>query len=419
MVDKAKADIIQLSEADLKTLGHWIRNKSGLEVFDGACYERRVEFFMGDEIMDCLMSQTLAKKQLCKDIPKKGLSRDQAFSIADQMMQLGFYHRAYSTNLETKDDDEMHILAARNHAHFDDGFEDFYIWTLPQSNTRVILQSVAFVTGAVFLAAIKAWPIWLKIMVWWISLIMLICLSSLIVIRLVLYAIFMLFGFRGIWLLPNMFNDDLDFLDAFQPLFGTGMSAKAARDKVQRELKKERAKQYNSKKGKNSAKKQQTPDKPVEETVEAKPEEEEEDEVQRCYGYNIGLINVAIFLIIAIVICNYMGLFMPDNIPEFVVAKNDLFKQFPSLAPPNETLANETVVEAECGPDNCDACSEQATCIDEPGCVWTDGPRGTDGWCSLEVDEEEPLEEAEGEQFEEHRQRGELEEEEDEALLED
>jgi hypothetical protein len=217
-----------------------------------------------------------------------------------------------------------------------------YIWTLPVSQTKALVQSALFVVALIFLAAIKAWPIWMKVIVWWISLICLICLASLSGIRLVLYSLFWLVGFRGIWLLPNMFNDDLDFLDAFYPLFGRASSqkelAKQAKTKRLQAKAKEEAARNQAKLAKKGALKASGVDvKPEPETPKAEDSKTpaEPKKPGRCDGYNFGLINLCGILIAGLFFCNYMGLLMPEMIPDFVVSKQELFAQFPSLAPPD------------------------------------------------------------------------------------
>ena len=79
-------------------------------------------------------------------------------------------------------------------------------------------------------------------------------------------------------------------------------------------------------------------------------EEDRKEEEERMNSHNFGLVNIAFVVIVGIVTANYFGLFMPDNIPDFVVSKVELFKQFPSLAPPNETVVGEEgtpVIEGE------------------------------------------------------------------------
>ncbi len=70
-------------------------------------------------------------------------------------------------------------------------------------------MSVAFIITVFGLFLIKIWPIWLKICVYWVSLTMLVTMSSILGVRLVLFCAMWLVGFRGLWLFPNLLSDEL------------------------------------------------------------------------------------------------------------------------------------------------------------------------------------------------------------------
>lgn len=337
----------------LDKIANFLRNgKGGVDSCDGACFQRRIEFFRGDELVDCLQSQHFAKQKL---LPASSLpfSRDAATVLAQQLLERrDYFHSANWTNTD-KAIDELYVLVPRDGAGhaFEDSDNAFYIWILPVSQTKALVQSALFVVALIFLAAIKAWPIWMKVIVWWISLICLICLVSLSVIRVVLYSLFWLVGFRGIWLLPNMFNDDLDFLDAFYPLFGRASSqkelAKQAKTKRLAAKKKEEEARAQAKLAKKGALKPTGTDgAPAEKTPTDAAETKTEaaapaKQPSRCDGYNFGLINLCGILIAGLFFCNYMGFLMPEMIPDFVVSKQELFSQFPSLAPPDYNASAE------------------------------------------------------------------------------
>ncbi|KAL8440210.1 hypothetical protein Efla_000336 [Eimeria flavescens] len=61
-----------------------------------------------------------------------------------------------------------------------------------------------------------AWPLKLKIGLWYLSVVFLTLLLFLIVLRLVLFLLLWFFGFQ-FWLLPNLFNEDAGFIDSFLP----------------------------------------------------------------------------------------------------------------------------------------------------------------------------------------------------------
>jgi len=311
-------------------------------------------------LVDCLQSQHFAKQKLLPPATVTPLSREGAVALAQQLLERrDYFHSANWTNKE-KAIDELYVLVPKDGTghNFDDSEDAMYIWILPVSQTKALVQSALFVVALIFLAAIKAWPIWMKVIVWWISLICLICLVSLSLIRLVLYSLFWMVGFRGIWLLPNMFNDDLDFLDAFYPLFGRASSqkelAKQAKTKRLQTKEKEEAARNQAKLAKKGALKASGADVKLVEPDTPKSPRSEESKVPaepkkpgKCDGYNFGLINLCGILIAGLFFCNYMGLLMPDMIPDFVVSKHELFAQFPSLAPPDYNASEDTAKKPE------------------------------------------------------------------------
>lgn len=340
----------------LDKIANFLRNgKGGVDSCDGACFQRRVEFFRGDELVDCLQSQHFAKQKLLPPNTAVPLSREAAIGLAQQLLdRRDYFHSANWTNKE-KAIDELYVLVPQNGTghQFEDSEDAMYIWILPVSQTKALVQSALFVVALIFLAAIKAWPIWMKVIVWWISLICLICLVSLSAIRLVLYSLFWLVGFRGIWLLPNMFNDDLDFLDAFYPLFGRASSQKelakqAKQKRLAAKAKEEEARNLAKLAKKGALKAGGTETKPdgttptsasTDATTPTSPAEVKK--ASRFEGYNFGLINLCGILIAGLFFCNYMGFLMPEMIPDFVVSKQELFAQFPSLAPPDYNASAE------------------------------------------------------------------------------
>ena len=76
--------------------------------------------------------------------------------------------------------------------------------------------------GALALCMIQIWPLWLKIAVWWCSVVFLVTFGVLVVVRLILFVLMWIVGFRGIWLFPNLFDDNQTFSGSFQPIFGKG-----------------------------------------------------------------------------------------------------------------------------------------------------------------------------------------------------
>lgn len=90
------------------------------------------------------------------------------------------------------------------------------------SKTKLYLMCAGMLLGALSLCMIQIWPLWLKIGVWWCSVTFLTTFGVLCIVRLVLFLAMWIVGFRGIWLFPNLFDDNQTFAGSFMPVFGKG-----------------------------------------------------------------------------------------------------------------------------------------------------------------------------------------------------
>jgi len=316
---------MNIPEETVSKVAKWLRKGSNMETGEGLLQRRRVDYFCGEDIKAALMSDKFEHR---KFFPKE-LGDREIDELGSEMMRQKLFFRGVITNLDTVDLEELDTVEPHRRQVFIDEPEEVYVWIMPQSRTELYLKCAGMLVSILFMCMIKIWPLWLKIGVWWVSLIMLICMTSLIVVRLVLTVLCTIVGFRGIWLLPNLLNDDIDFLDAFSPLFGRGINLRAYQ---QAQL--ERLAARRRRRGGEDKKKKD--DLTEDEQAELEKEGEKEDPVMtQAETFRVGLINISVIFILGIVLCNYFGLFMPDNIPDFVVSQVELWKEFPSLAPPD------------------------------------------------------------------------------------
>lgn len=325
----------QLDDAQLMKIAQYCR--ATIDVHDGACMDRRVEYFHGDDMVDLLMSKSFRKKKFC-EMPEE-VTRETGLAIATALAEsrnVNFFHKAIITNKLTKsvDYDELDQLTPDQNGSMEDNDDAVYVWLISGSKMKSILLSVTLVAIGIAFTMIKVWPLWMKIVVWWLSLIMLVSMLSLLVLRIIFAALFWMVGFRGLWLLPNMLNDDLPVLDAFSPFVGYGITSKEFRQQQ-----KSARLAANARLTKKSSKGVPVPTPanadgtpaPVAERVEGRHE---------C---DFGLLNLGFILIGGLILCNALGLFMPENIPEFVTTRADLFAHFPSLAPPDYNATAEAI----------------------------------------------------------------------------
>jgi hypothetical protein len=241
----------------IERLAKWLRNSrsSKLQVREGIARGKRVYWFKGCDLVEAIMNGNFSQDSFLK-AKITGCDRQKVLEMADLMMASGYFHAAVNNDREKSekkksrkggdlDDQETIIMLEPFHKrHFTEhqpsenvhasstssanvtnavkNEASLYIWLLAEDPFWVYIQSVSLVLFIIFCCCIRIWPIWLKICVWWLSLILLIAMVGVIVLRIVTAVFFFIIGFRGVWLLPNFFDDDIPFFDSMKPLFGKG-----------------------------------------------------------------------------------------------------------------------------------------------------------------------------------------------------
>jgi len=142
-------------------------------------------------------------------------------------------------------------------------------------------------------------------------------------------------GFRGIWLFPNLFDDNQTFAGSFMPVFGKGDPVLVDEDSDE---------EYWEYQRKKASKKKESSGGDASSEKEAKPKKSKEDK-EKEPTWQFGWINVVIIFGIGAIACLKMGFFDGENVPDFVAKRDDLEFYFKSLAPPE--TANDTAADGE------------------------------------------------------------------------
>ena len=216
---------------------------------------------------------------------------------------------------------------------FNGPFEEdgLYTWVYEGSKTKLYLMCGGMLASALGLCMIQIWPLWLKIGVWWCSVTFLTTFGVLCVVRLILFVLMWIVGFRGVWLFPNLFDDNQTFAGSFMPVFGKGDTIVVEEDSDEEYWEHMRAKKKkkDDKEGKEGA----TPDKDAAKVARPKSEPKEKAPEP---SWQFGWINVMLIFGVGALACMKCGLFDGDNVPDFVAKPDDLQYYFKSLAPPEE-----------------------------------------------------------------------------------
>lgn len=198
--------------------------------------------------------------------------------------------------------------------------------------------------GALGLCMIQIWPLWLKIGVWWCSVTFLTTFGVLCVVRLILFVLMWIVGFRGIWLFPNLFDDNQTFAGSFMPVFGKGDPVVVEEDSDEEyweHMRKKKAGKKDSKEGDSTDGK---------EGKEKKAKSETKDKAAEP-NFQFGWINVVLIFGLGAIVCIKAGLFDGDNVPDFIAKRDDLEYYFQSLAAPEVPNTTETDKEGKKKPE--------------------------------------------------------------------
>mmetsp|Transcript_11839 Transcript_11839/g.17388 ORF Transcript_11839/g.17388 Transcript_11839/m.17388 type:complete len:203 (-) Transcript_11839:101-709(-) len=80
------------------------------------------------------------------------------------------------------------------------------------------MMTAVLLVGFLFCTCFPIWPTFLKIFVWYLSVSLLIFIFSLIITRAVIFLAVWILGY-DFWVLPNLFDESLGFVDSFKPLW--------------------------------------------------------------------------------------------------------------------------------------------------------------------------------------------------------
>jgi len=305
----------------LLRVANWLRDpkSSGVTTREAVQYERRVEYFKGTKMVDALLSD---KYRAHRGFPVVK-NRDGAVALANRLMGAQFFHRSQRIFISSRRWElEMH------QGPFEE--DGLYTWMHEGSKTRLYVLCGLTLAGALLLCMVQIWPIWMKIGLWWCSVTFLTTFSALCIVRLLLFCVMFIIGFRGIWLFPNLFDDNQTFAGSFMPIMGKAEPVVVADeydsddDELRRIRKKKKDDGDSSADGDDSA------------AADSGNKKRRADEDP---AFQFGLINIAFLGVIGVIACWNMGFFDGENVPDFVAKHDDLTYYFPTIAPPENTTA--------------------------------------------------------------------------------
>lgn len=189
----------------MRTLANYLRSQNGVKVRHGIEHEKRVDYFKGRRLVECVMEAKKWPKSLPK-ITDKGVAR----AVAALLVQGNFFHRS-----EKIPDKKGYLKISQKNVFEESGYYTWmYAGNMMWSNILTGLV-IAVVIGFTLL---PIWPDYAKKILWYMSVTFLIFTLSFTLIRFVLFLVLWLFGFE-FWIFPRLFDESLSFQDSFKPIY--------------------------------------------------------------------------------------------------------------------------------------------------------------------------------------------------------
>ncbi|GFE53182.1 hypothetical protein BaOVIS_005860 [Babesia ovis] len=217
--ESVRKEAVALMEA---LLNGGIKVKSAAEVG-----KRAVEYTRGDEITKWVEANKEAVFKMCPTIldTLEITPEDDVTEVCNVLIEAGFIYRAQYQPIEGSIEKTASgsfrrpmwpkRLIRTPKQEFDP--VGFYIISYEGNQRWNYLMLTAMIVGIFSVCMFQAWPLALKLAVWYASVVLLSILFALIILRLILFMCLWFCGY-DFWLFPNLFDEDLGVVDSFKPL---------------------------------------------------------------------------------------------------------------------------------------------------------------------------------------------------------
>eukprot|EP00543_Licmophora_paradoxa_P014634 CAMPEP_0202458314 /NCGR_PEP_ID=MMETSP1360-20130828/24459_1 /ASSEMBLY_ACC=CAM_ASM_000848 /TAXON_ID=515479 /ORGANISM="Licmophora paradoxa, Strain CCMP2313" /LENGTH=325 /DNA_ID=CAMNT_0049078809 /DNA_START=12 /DNA_END=989 /DNA_ORIENTATION=- len=194
-------------EENLKKLCDFLRSKEGPPVREAVLMEKRVHYLKGEKLVNFLAEPKKGVKWPAK-LPRFS-DRQEAIAVCKELCKLQYLLRS-----EKKGKGELSVN--RMVRDFDEA--GYFTWLYEGDKTFSHMMTTGLVIGFLFCTCFPIWPTFLKVFVWYMSVSFLLFIFFLVTVRALLFLFVWILGY-DFWLLPNLFDESLGFVESFQPVY--------------------------------------------------------------------------------------------------------------------------------------------------------------------------------------------------------
>jgi len=200
-------------EENLVKLCEFLRSNEGPAVREAVEMDKRVYYLKGEKLVNFLLEPKKGSKWP-KNLPRFK-ERHEAIAVCKELCRVQFIHRSEKTGKG-----ELSVSRLRD---FDE--LGYYTWIFEGGKGFKNFMTTLLIIGFLCCTCFPIWPNFLKTFVWYLSVTMTLFLFFLITFRGFFFLMLWLLGYEC-WIFPNLFDESLNFLDSFKPVYSWEKTAK-------------------------------------------------------------------------------------------------------------------------------------------------------------------------------------------------
>lgn len=208
------------TEDGLKKVANYV--KENIKNRAGVLNENRCDWFKGDRLLAVINpppEEEGDKKKKKKKRPKymESITSEDAVEVAKALLAAESYfmkvEKVKGSEKRSQDQKEIRLV---KHQLWDD--KGYYVWVWEGNQFWSNFMTGALVLGFLGITCFPIWPNFLKLVLWYISVTLLIIMFVTLMIRFLLFLFVWIFGYE-FWVFPNLFDESLTVVESFKPVY--------------------------------------------------------------------------------------------------------------------------------------------------------------------------------------------------------
>jgi len=193
-------------EKNLKALCDFLRSSDGPAVREAIEMDKRVYYLKGEKLVNFMVEPKKGTKWP-KKLPKFK-TRTEAIAVCKELCNYQYMHRSIKRG---KGD----LVISRDRDFDESGI---FTWIYEGDKSFSHMMTTLLIMGFLFCVCFPIWPNFLKVFAWYMSVSFLLLIFFLVTFRGLLFLGVWILGY-DFWFLPNLFDEQLGFIDSFKPLY--------------------------------------------------------------------------------------------------------------------------------------------------------------------------------------------------------